>query len=364
MPATVSGSVQYNYSSHFRTIVSESLQLQFVMAQGTTLTASGASSLFMVSGNRIICDYGIVSNCKSNDRTTTYSVTGTDANGCTNSSSVTVTVRPIPTATISGSTTVCQGSPNPVITFTNPQTTPVTITYNVGAGNQTINVGASGTATISQSTTNAGTFTYNLISVLYQTAPTCSNNITGSVIITVNPATVIVTPPQPVIVCEGGSATFSVVATGLNLQYQWQVNTTGNNYVNIGGATFSTYTISPVTAANATNYQVIITGTCGTVTSVPVALTVNPLPACNISGTNVICQGQTTSFTATAGMSAYSWTGPGGFTATTQTINNISVAGVLYCYDHKFKWMSKYMHKDIDGKSKSCCYSFTWYRNL
>src|SRR6185436_5321825 len=160
--------------------------------------------------------------------TTTYSVTGTDANGCTNSSSVTVTVRPIPTATISGSTTVCQGSPNPVITFTNPQTTPVTITYNAGAGNQTINVGASGTATISQSTTNAGTFTYNLISVVYQTAPTCSNNITGSVIITVNPATVIVTPPQPVLVCEGGSATFSVVATGLNLQYQWQVNTTGN----------------------------------------------------------------------------------------------------------------------------------------
>jgi hypothetical protein len=47
---------------------------------------------------------------------------------------------------------------------------------------------------------------------------------------------------------------------------------------------------------------------------------------CGITGNNVICQGQNTSFTASGGTS-YSWTGPGGFTANTASTGNISVAG-------------------------------------
>jgi hypothetical protein len=136
-----------------------------------------------------------------------------------------------------------------------------------------------------------------------------------------------VTQPLPVTTCVGGSATFTAGASGLNLQYQWEINTSGNTYVNIVGATTSTYSIASVSLADATNYRVTVTGLCGSVTSNAVALTVNPLPVCSITGVNTICAGQTTSFQAAAGMSSYSWSGPGGFSATSQGTGNISVAG-------------------------------------
>jgi hypothetical protein len=56
-------------------------------------------------------------------------------------------------------------------------------------------------------------------------------------------------------------------------------------------------------------------------------VTVNPVPACSITGTNIICAGQTTEFCGPAGMTTYAWTGPGGFTASTQCTGLISVAG-------------------------------------
>src|SRR5262249_61690834 len=57
------------------------------------------------------------------------------------------------------------------------------------------------------------------------------------------------------------------------------------------------------------------------------SLTVNPLPACDITGNNVICQSGSTSFSGPAGMASYAWTGPGGFTASTQSTGPISTAG-------------------------------------
>src|SRR5215218_2423015 len=51
-------------------------------------------------------------------------------------------------------------------------------------------------------------------------------------------------------------------------------------------------------------------------------------PICNISGTNTICSGQTTVFTADLVTGAtYSWLGPGGFSINGQNTGNISVGG-------------------------------------
>jgi PKD repeat protein len=69
----------------------------------TTLTASGATSYSWSPGTGLSATTGtsVTANPTS---TTTYTVTGTDGNGCTNTAQVTVTVNSIPSCTISNTT--------------------------------------------------------------------------------------------------------------------------------------------------------------------------------------------------------------------------------------------------------------------
>ena len=86
--------------------------------------------------------------------------------------------------------------------------------------------------------------------------------------------------PQPLIICEGDDATFSVTATGYNLTYHWQEN--GVNITNGGiysGATSSTLVLTnPDNSKNGKLYQCVISSSCGTspVNSSSVLLTINP----------------------------------------------------------------------------------------
>jgi len=89
----------------------------------------------------------------------------------------------------------------------------------------------------------------------------------------------ITTPPSAQTVCAGGSATFSVIATGTGIGYQWR-----KNEVAIGGATSSSFAIPVTVTGDAGNYDVVITGACGNITSTAVPLTVNSAVA--VSGIN------------------------------------------------------------------------------
>ncbi|AMM50686.1 hypothetical protein TH61_05150 [Rufibacter sp. DG15C] len=77
----------------------------------TTLTASGGVS-YTWSPATGLSNASIANPIASPTETTTYTVTGTDAKGCSKTVQVTVTVTPGPVATIqaSGSTAICQGS--------------------------------------------------------------------------------------------------------------------------------------------------------------------------------------------------------------------------------------------------------------
>ncbi|MEP6262469.1 MAG: MBG domain-containing protein, partial [Gillisia sp.] len=71
--------------------------------------------------------------------------------------------------------------------------------------------------------------------------------------------------------------TFSVTATGTGLSYQWQYNTTAvpGTWNNVG-TNSNNYTVpAPDVSFSGRTYRVVITGTCGNVTSTPVLLTVN-----------------------------------------------------------------------------------------
>jgi uncharacterized delta-60 repeat protein len=87
--------------------------------------------------------------------------------------------------------------------------------------------------------------------------------------------TTITLQPQNSLTCPASTALFSVSATGENLTYQWLFN--GNP---IAGATNSILEINNTQAVNEGNYQVVVTGLCGTVSSniVTLALDLNALP--------------------------------------------------------------------------------------
>ncbi len=69
--------------------------------------------------------------------------------------------------------------------------------------------------------------------------------------------------------CLTGSATFSVVASGVGpFAYQWR-----HDSVDIGGETAATLTVSPTISATAGNYDVVVTNNFGSITSAVATLT-------------------------------------------------------------------------------------------
>jgi len=87
-------------------------------------------------------------------------------------------------------------------------------------------------------------------------------------------APAITTPPASQTVTAGGTATFSVIATGTTpFSYQWKAGST-----DIAGATSATLTLANVQAANAGTYTVTVSNSAGSATSAAATLTVNAAP--------------------------------------------------------------------------------------
>jgi hypothetical protein len=129
-----------------------------------------------------------------------------------------------------------------------------------------------------------GTYNYTVT----QTVNGCESAPT-SVSLTILTGITINTQPLPATICDGNNTSFSVVASGYNITYQWQEN--GVNIVNggiYGGVTTATLNLTnPGTAKNGKLYRCVISSSCGTspVTSNAALLTVNPLPVATFSYT-------------------------------------------------------------------------------
>jgi len=98
-----------------------------------------------------------------------------------------VKVNPLSTATISGTVSVCENSPSPLITFTGSNgTAPYTFTYKVNGGaSQSVTTSSGSSVTVPVPTGSAGTFIYDLVSVQDAGSASCLESQSGSAVVTV-----------------------------------------------------------------------------------------------------------------------------------------------------------------------------------
>lgn len=277
-------------------------------AQTTTLSYSGAinsptqysiswnaspANSFVVVTNAALVAGSVTLNVPASTTAGTYTgiLTLRNANGCvSNPYTFTVTVNPTPQLTITpASQTICPdanitsmalGNSNALtgVTYSWTRTTPAGITGTVAASASSLPDGSVINGAFSNSNTTATnvTFTLNATSSLGCAATAITS------VVTVNAPVTITTQPVDKTVCAGTSTSFTVVASGTGLSYQWRKGTV--NLVNggsVSGATSATLTINPVALADAsTDYNCVVTsGSCMSVITNYVTLTVNAAAA-------------------------------------------------------------------------------------
>ena len=228
--------------------------------------------------------------------TATYTVTGTDVNGCINTDQVLVTVNPLPVVNAGPDQDVCQGT---LVTLSGAGAT--TYSWNNGVLNGTPFTQAVGTVTYTVTGTDANG---------------CID--TDQADITVNP-TPVVNAGLDQIVCIGASVTLAGSGTST---YSWNNGITNNLAF--------TPSLSSVT------YTVTGTSVEGCITTDNVVVTVNPLPVVFAGNDVTVCEESTVTLTG-SGASNYSWNNgvlngtP--FTpsvgTTTYTVIGTSVAGCI-----------------------------------
>lgn len=211
--------------------------------------------------------------------------------------SVSITIQP-------ASQTVCAGN-NTSFTVAGSGTG-IIYQWQVNTGSGFVNITdggnysgtATGTLTVTGATAGMNTYQYRC---LLSTATCTTASISNAATLTVNTLPVISSNPQNAALCVGGSTTFSVVASGTGIGYQWQVSTDGGSvYSNISGAVLSSYTVSGVVVSmNNNRYRCIVSGTCSPAATSPAAiLTVYTPVTVSTQPANVeLCSGSNAAFT-------------------------------------------------------------------
>ena len=219
---------------------------------------------------------------------------------CATSATMSISIAPLPSATISGTTTVCQGAAQPNITFTGAGSTPpYTFNYTINDGINTTSqsittLGVASSITVPASTGTAGIFTYSLTSVA---VGSCSNNVAGqTAIVTVNPIPVLDIQNQSI--CGGSPITIIGNAAPINGIYTWTGGAIPVNFQN------NQITLNPSTT---TSYQVsYILNNCTTNDNFTITVIQNPTASVQ---NDTICFGLSTTLVANPNGASYFWSG-------------------------------------------------------
>jgi gliding motility-associated-like protein len=248
-----------------------------VDASAVSLTGSPLGGVFSgtgVTGNSFDPSVG----------TQTISYNYTDGNDCSGSAATTITVNPIPTASISGGASYCPGDPVTNVTASVTGTGPWTVNYTLDGVAQTEN---GSTSPISLGNTPG---VYVLTGV--QDA-LCSNTVSGTQTITILSNPVITLTPTDPATCNGSDGSILVSGTGTG-DVIWSGTSSGNaNGVSLN------YTISSLAAGDYDVY--FVDGTTGCESAVETTSLLNASgPTLTVNNPAAVCSPATIDLTASA----------------------------------------------------------------
>lgn len=267
--------------------------------QQTTLTGSGGSTYVWNPGNITGSPVNVTPAA-----TTTYTVTGTSAAGCSSTAQVTVTVQNCtgPVAIFSSTdTSICIGQS---VNFTDLST------GNPTSWSWTFPSGTPGTSTAQNPSgvtwSAAGTYTVTM------TATNANGSTNTSLVITVNPTPTITATANPTTICVGQQT--ALTGSG-GSTYVWNPGNITGSPVNVSPSTTTTYTVTGTSAAG-----------CSATAQVTVNVQPCNAPVVNFLGSDTtLCVGDCISFTdlTTNNPTSWNWTFSGATTASS-TVQNPS----------------------------------------
>ena len=214
--------------------------------------------------NWSITNGSITSGAGTNAITFTSGTTGTttlnltvSSGSCNASSSKAMPISSPPSANVPTRLSIC-GPGTITIPVTLFGTAPFSITWNDGVVQSGIN-----TKSTTRSLTIAANTTRWITSI---TDASCTSGTDSKhVLLEIDGAIVVTTPPTDQYVANGATATFSVVATGGNLHYHWYYGNVGDTTTEVGLPDSPTFTTWPIHGIE--KFWLRITNSCGTVDS-------------------------------------------------------------------------------------------------
>ncbi|MGD0710233.1 MAG: gliding motility-associated C-terminal domain-containing protein [Bacteroidales bacterium] len=225
----------------------------------------------------------------------TYTVTVTDGNGCTATAQTNVTVNSNPKATAS-SNVPCEGK---------------TLTLNSNGGSTYNWIGPNSFSSSSQNPTlpNADTLSsQGIYTVTVTDINGCSATAQTTVTVNKNPiATASSNTP-----CEGQTLIFN---SGGGSYYNW---TGPNGFLSSN----QNPSISGVTMSTAGSYIVTVINSHGCSCKDTIIVSIKSLPTVTATNNGPVCEGNLLDLTGgTSGMTSYTWSGPNGFSSSSQNPN-------------------------------------------
>ena len=342
----------------------ESVNLSIADTDAANSPTLSADSIFFCGGGSVNLDNLVTSTALHNSsivwstdgdksdgvtniiaNTTNISTSGTyyayyyypDIDAYTCSPSSVIIVSGFPTATITGSTDICQDETGHVLTFVGGNgLAPYTFTYTDNGGtNQTV-TSVGDTTTVIIPTNNVGTLTYSLVSVQDASNGACMQAQSGVVTVNVSGAST-ATISGTITVCEGDASPV-VTLTGTNgtAPYTFTYNIDGGaNQTVVSSGNTATLTVSTgvtgvfeynlisIVDASGTNCIPDQTGTA--------TITVNPLVNATIDGNAIVCEGDASPVVTFVGQNGtapyiFTYTDNGG---TNQTITSIGDTAMI-----------------------------------